>query len=263
MRMITKYLVGLVALVFLYSCGSVPINEPVKVVLTPVHKYSALKPKPKKLSEISQADIGDSRLYDNDGNEYWQYWDLRGKKRSEFRNTVEKCKINSNKNKINYNQVALGDINVSEIRPSLYKGYVKCISEYGFKFVFGDGFFPDKYRLMISREFSRHRKYIPVRGEFYIKKMKTDYKDVVKHVKKCEQIIINTLNQGTKDEYFRGFVSVSLKPYTKSMISCLNGYSYKIKSALNKKEYSGEEINEGTKETAKPNDRSQFLLEYK
>lgn len=263
MRKSVVGLFGVIVLVWMSACSTVPVNTPVKVVLTPVHKYSALKPKPKKIPGIRESDIGDSNLLDNDGNEYWQYWDLREKNRSEFRGVVEKCNGAVNKSKIQYNQRALTDINISDIKPSLYKKYVNCIINDGFEYVYGDGFSPVKYRMMISRGVKKYGKYVSLRGEFYLIKKGVYYQDVVKHVKACEKQIQNSKRKGVKDEYFRGYISVSIEPYAKFMMSCLGEYSYTIVPLTNMKPGNSEITDNSESEKSKSRKDSHFLINYK
>lgn len=223
------------AILMLVSCGAIPKKETVRAILTPLHNFSAVKPKPNIIAKFDKQYLGQSWLVDNDGNEYWQYWDLREKIRAEFDKTVKRCKKITTNSKLNYNRIAVSEVKLSHVIPSIYKEFTKCISDAGYNYITGDGFYPVKFRLSMSRGFSGPGKYRRVAGIFYITKKNVQLSEVLADVRECENEILKTKDKGIKEVYFGGYVSVSIEPYARSMLFCMKGRSYIVKSNKVKK----------------------------
>ena len=203
---------------FLQSCASKVVKQPVRVKLSAIHD---------SYPELHKKNMRRAMLSENDGNMYLTYWEKNEKNNSAFKTVDNKCskKIYSEGYIL---KKIMSEISEDEIKPTLYKKFVQCISDEGFTYVSGDGYLPFKFRLTLFRGHSIQGQYMPVGARYYISKKGTSFLNVFRHVKKCERKILATKGGGVKDEYFSGFISVSIKQYVKSMHSCLTEQNYKL-----------------------------------
>lgn len=206
-------------ILLLQSCSTILIESPVIITLSPIHDVTV---------GLNQNNIVQSQLLDNDGNLYSIYWQLGAKKQSELDSTVQICNKQILSKQAFRKTRQLSEIDISELKPSLYKKYVECISNRGFTYVSGEANLPNKFRLTLYRGHSTRRDYMPVGIIYNISKKGASYVDVFRHTKECSADISRSKNRGVKEEYFDSFVSVSIEPYVASVKTCLVKYLYKF-----------------------------------
>ncbi|MDH5178955.1 MAG: hypothetical protein OEZ39_07735 [Gammaproteobacteria bacterium] len=207
------------------ACSTTAGRKPVNIILDPVHKFSSVNKNKTRLSGLKQNEAGVSSLVDNDGNEYWQYWDLRGGDRAEFYATIHKCKFQFSDKTIYYKRKYISELESQQLEPNLFTDYVNCIRESGYHYLSGEGFAPEKFRLTIFKTYTKFGQEIPVGAEFFLIKKDARYRDVHSHVTICKNRVLGIPENGT-NEQMTGVKKIMIKPFSESLLSCLTEFEY-------------------------------------
>lgn len=207
---------------FLSACTNVPEKKQndVLILLTPEHPVS---------SGLTDANSTQSQLLDNDGNLYITYWDVSKDSAEEFKETEKSCENSLRDDMIFITATSIHDFNATNIRPSLYIPYVKCLLDNNYKLVDKEGFSPESYTLSFYRSHTTTYDYMPVGAMYSIVKKGARYISVYNDLLACEKSILD--QGGGADESSTSYTkSVSIEKYVADFEECMTKKSYTIKN---------------------------------
>jgi len=220
--MFIKRLIILTTILLLQACAAT-IDSSVHVSLQPLHGVARM---------LSDRNLNQAQLLDNDGNVYSTFWKLDQGEKSGFASVVKKCKGQV------YDKIKFGkSLQLSEIErlriapslsPSLSKEYAQCISNSGLLLVSEKVFLPAKFRLIMYKGHSAKGNYMPVGAVYHLRKKGATFLDVFQHTKACKAKVFDTVNAAVTEEYFSGYVYVSLESHVEAMRACMTEYAYDL-----------------------------------
>lgn len=207
---------------FLNACMSVTKDKHSEIItlLTPEHPMT---------SGIHDTRSTQSQLLDNDGNLYIAYWDVPKDGKVKFKEVEKSCQNSIRKDRIFLNALSIHDFDISDIRPSLYVPFVRCIFNHDYHLIDKEGFSPDSYNLSFYRSHTTTSNYLPVGTTYNIVKKGSKYIGVYNDVVACEESILNQ-GDGVEDGFTNYTISVSIEKYVADLKKCMVQKSYIVKN---------------------------------
>lgn len=214
-----KKIITLVFVTIVAGCASTIMESPVVVHLQPLHGVA---------TGLGEFKYTQAQLLDNDGNLYLTYWNAGNNSEDEFTTNIKFCKKEILSDRIFGKAKTITQIQESQIVPSLYVPFIKCINNFGYRLENKEAVLPKKYRLSLSRGHSSHKRYMPVGGMFYLSKNGSNYLAAYVAVTACKESASSEGNGGVDETFSGGYSSVSIVGYLDTMKECLEEMSFSV-----------------------------------
>jgi hypothetical protein len=220
-----KPLAAITSLLGLCACSTIPTTPPidtrVEIFLRPIHSVA---------TGLQEEAGGQAQITDNDGNLYITYWDVDVTDYDTFDTRALACRDQFSEQRLFINALSIADFSVDDIKPSIYLPFIQCIHAQGYNLLNKEGYAPDEYRVTVSRAHSSHGNYMPIGGNYTLKKARVRYINVFQDVKACEAQALEDNQDGVVEEFSDGFVSASVEVFLDEMKDCLASRAYRVES---------------------------------
>ncbi|MCW9047557.1 MAG: hypothetical protein OQK46_05705 [Gammaproteobacteria bacterium] len=187
-----------------------------------------LLPKHKTYIGINKDGYNYVELLDNDGNLYVTFWEINETLLTGFKSTVLQCRKQIKKKSLFNKALDVTDINLDNVKPSLFKEFNLCIRDKGYIHKSSDAFFPGSYQVSLSRSHSSTDRYMPVGGSYHITKKNSDFKSVLNGLKLCVDKTNHKYSSESYEENSTYYSQVNIEPYANSLENCLKESAYVV-----------------------------------
>lgn len=204
----------------LCACTTPQFATRTEVFLLPVHSITT------GLEDSIRKQIP---ITDNDGNLYITYWDSGADDHDTFAMNAVACRDKLSDQRLFLKNTSIANMSEEQIKPSVYVPFIKCIHAFGYQLIDKQGYAPDEYKLSFSRTHASQGDYLPVGGNYILRKQKVRYLDVYRDVSACETQALEGKADAAVEDYGNLYVTVSVEGFARKIKTCLVSKSYTVR----------------------------------
>ena len=192
-----------------------------------------------------------AHITDNDGNIYNTYWNVASDSHDSFDEHVEMCKQQLTKLALFPGEIQLSTVDMNQLKPVLYKPFVACILQAGYKLNYSEAFSPLYFHVGLHRTASLNGSYLPLDETLEVSRQRADLGNLYMDTQTCQQQLLAIKQPPQIEQRVRDAVHIKLDPFAQSMKQCLEQKRYSV--SLLQKDATNRQRVLSSKETLSPN----------